>query len=423
MRVRLEYGRRGLDVELPGRNVAAVLRGAKVEPIVDVEQRLRNVLGEPIGCAPLVEIARGKRNACIVIPDKTRPLPNAVVLPAILATLEDAGIPAENVTILIATGLHRPNQGEELIELVGDEIAGRWRCENHDARDEAAHVHLGRTSRAVPMLVDRRYVEADLKILVGLVEPHFMAGYSGGRKMVCPGICAARTIKAFHGPALLEDPNAAGAVLAGNPVHETALETAKAAGVDFTVNVAIDESRNIVGVFAGELEKAHEATCSLVRDFTTACIRQRVPIVVTSAGGYPLDDTFYQAVKGMVGPLPVLEEGGTVIIAAAIGEGIGSDEYERLMTGTTDWRAFREWIMQPGNYVVDQWEFQMQVKALEHAEIVMVSDGMTHEELESCFVTPAASVEDAVEAALAKHGADARIAVIPQGPYVTVKVA
>jgi len=423
VRVRLEYGHNGLDVELPDRNLAAVLRASSVQAIGDVEERMRRVLAEPVACASLADVARGKRNACVVIPDKTRPLPNALILPAILSTLESAGVPREAVTLLIATGLHRPNEGEELIELVGDDVAGAWRCENHVARDEAAHDDLGATSRDVPMLVDRRYVEADLKVLVGLVEPHFMAGYSGGRKMVCPGICAARTIKAFHSPPLLEDPNATTAVLESNPVHETSLEVARAAGVDFTVNVALDERRNIVGVFAGELEAAHEAACALVRDFTTASIAEKVPIVVTSGGGYPLDDTFYQAVKGMVTPMPILQQGGTLIIAAAVGEGIGSDEYKRLMTETKDWRAFREWVMKPGNFVIDQWEFQMQVRVLAHAEIVMVGDGMTRQELEACFVTPASSVEQAVEQALAKHGADAKIAVIPQGPYVTVKVA
>ena len=423
MRVGLEYGRGRLDVELPDQNVAGVLRAATVGRIVDIDGGLRRVLAEPVGCASLADIARDKRNVCVVIPDKTRPLPNAAVLPAVLTTLEEAGIPGEDITLLIATGLHRPNEGEELIELVGDEIAGAWRCENHVARDEAAHVDLGTTSRGVPMLVDRRYVEADLKILVGLVEPHFMAGYSGGRKMVCPGICSARTIKTFHSPALLEDRSATTGVLEGNPVHETSLETATAAGVDFTVNVALDESRNVVGLFAGELEGAHEAACSFVRGLTTASICEEVPIVVTSAGGYPLDDTFYQAVKGMVTAMPILKKDGTLIIAAAIGEGIGSEEYTRLMKETKDWRAFREWIMEPGNFVVDQWEFEMQVRVLAHAETVMVSDGMTHEDMRSCFVTPASSVEEAVKAALARHGANAKIAVIPQGPYVTAKVA
>ena len=422
MRIDIDYGRGTLPVEVPDGNLAGVLRTSEVKCVGDVGTAVRGALEKPIGCAPLGEIARGRSDACVVIPDKTRPLPNAEVLPAVLSTLEAAGIPREKILILVATGLHRPNEGDELVDLVGAEIAATYRCENHVARDEPAHVDLGVTSLGVPVSVDRRYVRSQLKVLVGLVEPHFMAGFSGGRKMVCPGICAARTICAFHSPPLLENPRATTAVLEGNPVHETALETARSAGVDFTVNVAINETREVAGVFAGELEKAHESTCAFVAGFTTAYVSEKVPIVVTSAGGFPLDDTFYQAVKGMVGPLPILRHGGTVIIAAAVGEGIGSEEYTRTMRETDDWRAFMAWIKQPGNFVIDQWELEMQAKVMQHGEIMMFSDGMTDEEIGSCFVTPVSSVEEGIRRALAKHGPGARIAVIPQGPYVITRV-
>jgi len=236
--------------------------------------------------------------------------------------------------------------------------------------------------------------------------------------MVCPGIAAADTILPFHSPPLLEDPRAAAGVLDGNPVHEISMEVARTAGVDFTFNVVIDATRRPVAVFAGSLEATHEAAAAFVADFASVALPESVPIAIASCGGYPLDDTFYQAVKGMMAPMPILQDDGTVIAVARIEEGIGSEEYTRLMMETADWRQFHEWIMDPTHFVIDQWELEMQIKILRRAEIVMVSEGLTDDVLRACFVTPASSVEAAVEYALAKHGRDARIAVLPQGPYV-----
>ncbi|MFH0962996.1 MAG: nickel-dependent lactate racemase [Planctomycetota bacterium] len=423
MKVEIDYGRGALGVDVPSTNLLAVLRAREMCPVADVEQEVRRAIGHPVSGAPLREIARGKRDACVVIPDKTRPLPNAQVLPAILRTLEEADLPRERILILIATGLHRPNEGSELDELVGERIARDYRCENHVARDRAGHKSLGRTLRGITIEVDRRYLSAQLKLLVGLVEPHFMAGFSGGRKMVCPGIASAGTITGLHSPALLENERATTGMLAGNPVHETSLEVARLAGADFTLNVAIDARRQVVAVFAGGLEPAHETAARFVRDFATARIERRVPVVVTSCGGYPLDDTFYQAVKGIVGAASVLQEGGTIVAAGRLGEGIGGEEYRRLMLGARDWRRLARSVLARGEVLIDQWEFEMHLRALRRGQTLFYTDGMDAATLARCFVTPVGSVEEGIAKALAKHGPGAEIAVIPQGPYVIAECA
>jgi lactate racemase len=233
MRVRLDYGRTGLEVELPDERVVGPLGIRAAEPVANVDARVRELLAAPIGTPPLAELARGRKSACILICDITRPVPNSVLLPPILETIEAAGIPRDRILILIATGLHRPNEGDELVELVGPEIAANYRVENHHGKVLAEHTYLGTTAKGVPVWIDSRYIEADLKITTGLIEPHLMAGYSGGRKLICPGIAALETVKVWHGPDFLEHPKADCGFLEGNPVHEENTRIGRMAGCDF----------------------------------------------------------------------------------------------------------------------------------------------------------------------------------------------
>ena len=216
MKIKLDYGKLGLSVELPEENVVDVLSLAPVDPLDDPVLALQKKLMAPTGAPALTRLAHGKRTACIVICDITRPVPNALLLREITTALEAAGMPREGICILIATGLHRPNLGEELVELVGEEIARNYRVENHYGKELSQHHYCGESPRGVPIWIDRRYVEAELKITTGLIEPHLMAGYSGGRKLICPGIAALETVKVWHGPAFLEHPNAAAGILDGN---------------------------------------------------------------------------------------------------------------------------------------------------------------------------------------------------------------
>ncbi len=418
MRIQLRYGRNGLQVNVPDRNLAQVLRYNSVEPLADPRQATAQALKEPIGAPPLAEVARGKSDAVIVVSDVTRPVPNKEILPPILRCLEEAGIPRNRILILIATGLHRPSTPAERDEMLGQEIIAAYRIEDHHARNPDEHELVGRTSDGVDAWIDRRYVRAGLKILTALVEPHLMAGYSGGRKAICPGLAATETIMAFHSPRLLEDPRATEGVIEGNPVHRFALEVARMAGVDFTVNVTIDEQRRLTGVFAGGLEAAHAAAVAYVENVVRVAMPEPVDIVVTTAAGYPLDLTFYQSVKGLTAALPAVKSGGTIIMASECAEGIGSPECEEYLLSIESPEKAVERMWDPAQAVIDQWQFEEQAKVLRKAEVFMYCDGIPREKLARLFVKPIESVEAGIQEAIRKHGPDARIAVIPEGPYV-----
>jgi lactate racemase len=418
MRVRLDYGKTGLDVELPDRNLVGVLGLRPALPIEEPERAAEQALAAPIGSLPLAQIARGRRDACIVICDITRPVPNKVLLPPILRTLEAAGIARERITLLIATGTHRPNVGDELVALVGKEIAARYIILNHACRDDATHRALGLSPNGVPVFLDSRYCDADLKITVGLIEPHFMAGYSGGRKLVMPGLAAYETVKHWHCPKFLESPSATNGVVDGNPVHAESLAIARMAAPDLIVDVTLDETNGMTGVFTGELEAAWRAGVAFAARHVRAVVSQPADIVVTSCAGYPLDATFYQAVKGMVGALPAVKPGGTIVIAAECSEGVGSADFTRALFETTDLEAFVQLISQPGIFVPEEWEIEELAKAARHAHIVCIARGIPAETLARCFVTPATTVEEGVRDAIARHGPDSTLLAIPRGPYV-----
>ncbi|MGD9719821.1 MAG: nickel-dependent lactate racemase [Pirellulales bacterium] len=422
MRVRLEYARSGMEVELPDERVVRKLAYKDAPPLADPAAALAAVLAAPNGSPPLAELARGRTNACIAICDITRPVPNRLMLPPMLATLEAAGIPRDKITILIATGLHRPNEGEELVELVGPEIAAQYRVENHHGQRLDEHTHLGTSPRGVPIWIDSRYALADLKITTGLIEPHLMAGYSGGRKLVCPGLAALETVKVWHGPDFLEHPNADCGILTGNPVHEENTWIARRTGCDFIVNVVIDAERRPLLFVAGDMEAAFLQGVEFVRGVVADRVREPVDIVVTSSAGYPLDTTFYQAVKGLTGALPIVKQGGTIIMVAGLTEGIGSPEFQELFDENPSLEVFVERILGKTYFKLDQWQLEELAKVRRKAKVKIVSDGLPAATIDRLFVESAPSVEQAVADSLAEYGPDAQIAVIPKGPYVLAQV-
>jgi len=417
MRVKLDYGRTGLEVELPDQTIGP-LDIRTCEPLANPQSALEQALQQPIGSPPLAELARGRRNACIVVCDITRPVPNRVILPPILRTLEQSGIARHNILILVATGLHRPNQGAELEEMLGQEIVRHYRIENHFGKRLQEHAFLGYSPRGLPVYIDRRYVEADLKITTGLIEPHLMAGYSGGRKVICPGLAALETVKYWHGPDFLEHPRADCGILAGNPVHEEATAIAWMAGCDFIVNVCIDGQRRITWVGAGHMELAWQEGVRFCEALVRVEVPEPVDIVVTTAAGYPLDTTWYQAIKGLTGALPIVKPGGTIILAASLSEGVGSPEFAQLIRDNPDIRQFKRRILGRDYFVLDQWQLEELAKVLERCRVKVVSHGLPAEVLRQCHVEPAPSVEAAVAEALREYGPQARLAVIPKGPYV-----
>ena len=422
MRVKLEYGKQGLEVELPDDRVVRTLAYKNAVPLPDPHAELARVLAEPIGAKPLAEVARGRRSACILICDVTRPVPNEMILEPVLRTIEAAGVPREQITILVATGLHRPNEGDELVELVGPRIAADYRCENHHGKVLDEHAYLGESPRGVPIWIDRRYAEADRKITVGLIEPHLMAGFSGGRKLICPGIAALETVKVWHGPKFLEHPNADCGILDGNPVHEENTWIGRRAGCDFIVNVVIDSQRRPLLFVAGDMVEAFEAGVRFVRDVVVDKLPEEADVVVTSSAGYPLDTTFYQSVKAMTGALPIVKRGGTIIVAASLTEGIGSPEFQQLFRENATLEGFVERIIGTDYFVMDQWQLEELAKVRRKAKVKMVSDGLPPATLKGLFVESAPSVEAAVADSLAEYGPEAKIAVIPKGPYVLAQV-
>jgi nickel-dependent lactate racemase len=423
MQVRLEYGRTGLDVELPDDRVVRTLSYKQAPPLEDPALALQQVLLQPTGAAPLQQLAQGGRDACILICDITRPVPNALILRPVLDTLEANGVPREKITILIATGLHRPNEGDELVEIVGPYVAKNYRVENHHGQRRDEHTYLGESPRGVPIWIDTRYVEADLKIAIGLIEPHFMAGFSGGRKLICPGVAGIDTIRVWHTPQFLEHPRADCGFLDGNPVHEENTWIARRAGCDFIVNVVIDDKRRPLKFVAGDMEAAFLEGAEFVRGIVTDSVPEPVDVVVTSSAGYPLDTTFYQSVKGLVGALPIVKPGGTIVIAAGMSDGIGSAEFQQGLKDNPDLDDFMNRITSGNYFFVDQWQLEELVKVVRKAKVTCVTDGLPPESFAGLHVGVAPSVERAVADAIEQYGARTTIAVIPKGPYVMARVA
>lgn len=422
MNVKLSYGQEKLEVNIDERNLLYLVEGKPHKPLSDPRSSLFFSLSNPIGSPPLRDKVKGKKKICIVISDITRAVPTKLILEVLLSELESCGIAREQITILIATGLHRPNEGKELEILVGKEIAQKYRIINHNARDMESCKYIGNTKRGTPVILNRIYLNSDFKILTGLIEPHFMAGFSGGRKSVCPGISYMDMFRHFHGPQILESPNATNIILEGNPFHEESTEIARMAGVDFIVNVTIDKNKEITRVFSGDLEKAFYEGARFCRESSCYEIGEEADIVLTSGGGYPLDINLYQTVKGMVGAIPAVRQGGMIIIASRCPEGIGSEEFTELLIEEKDLEGFIEKISSPGFFKIDQWEFEELVKARKKAEIYLYSEGVGTSKyshlIPSSTLKVVSSVDEAIEIGLKKYGSDARITVIPDGPYV-----
>jgi lactate racemase len=422
MRVTLEYGKTGLSVELPDERVVRTLGYKNAAPLADPPAELRRKLAHPTATEPLAELASGRTSACVVVSDITRPVPNRLILPPVLETLEAAGIPPSRITILVATGLHRANEGDELVEMLGRTIVDSYTIENHHGQQLAEHTFLGQSPRGVPIWIDTRYVEADLKITTGLIEPHLMAGFSGGRKLICPGIAALETVKVWHGPRFLEHPNADCGILEGNPVHEENTWIGRHVGCDFIVNAVLDDRRRPLCLVAGDMERAFLEGVEFVRRVVTDTVPAPVDIVVTSSAGYPLDTTFYQAVKGLTAALPIVKQGGTIVLAAGLTEGVGSPEFCRLFAENASLEGFVERILGKDYFVMDQWQLEELAKVCRKAKVRVVSDGVPAKTLDGLFVSSAPTVENAVADALSDYGPAATIAVIPKGPYVLAQV-
>jgi nickel-dependent lactate racemase len=420
-KIEIAFGRSHVQLNLPPHASPYVIRKAALPKLPDPHGAVRHALDHPVGSPPLAELAKGKASACILICDITRPVPNRLFLRPMVETMVGSGIPLDRITILVATGLHRPNLGDELAELVGDPwVMNNVRIENHYARDDDMHVDLGFTEkRQVPIRLDRRLVHADLKISTGLVEPHFMAGWSGGRKVVAPGVAHHTTIRTFHSARFMEDPLAVQCNLVGNPLHEEQLDIVRKLGPVHALNTVLDEDRDLAHVTFGEVIESHLAAVAFVQDVSQVKVPRKFKTLVTSSAGYPLDKTYYQTVKGMVTPLDILEPGGTLIMVSECSEGFGSPEFKDAQARLVELgpERFLQTLTAKSLAEIDEWQTEMQLKSMRLGHIQMFTTGLDPEERRITGVEIVPSLDEAVAASVARHG-DGAVAVIPEGPYV-----
>jgi lactate racemase len=417
----LNYGRRTLPVELPDDLPVTVVRKPAMPVLPDPVAAVHKALREPVGGPSLEQLARSASSAAIAICDITRPVPNHLFLRPLIESLLGAGIPANAIVVLVATGLHRPNLDGELEELIGDPWVLRTvKVENHYATRDDDHVLLGTTAtRGTVVRLDKRFLGADLKIATGLVEPHFMAGYSGGRKVIAPGLAHAETITTFHSARFMADPNAVNCQIEGNPLHEEQLEIVRMLGGALALNTVVDEARRLSFVNFGEIVASHAEAVAFVRNFAEVPVNRRFKTVVTSAAGYPLDRTYYQTVKGMVGPMDILEPGGRLIIASECSEGLGSADFvnaqRRMIQLGSD--EFLRRILLKSHADIDEWQTQMQLKPMAVGALQLYSTGLSPAQHALTGVTSIDSIRSAVLESITASG-DPAVAVIPEGPYV-----
>jgi len=421
MKISLAFDKTGAEIELPEGRSIRVLRSRFADALDDPQRAIEAGLQNPIGCAPLEELAAGKRSAAISICDITRPAPNRIVLPPVIAALERAGIPASQISILIATGLHREATEAELNEIVGPEILARHPVHSHRAKREDEQRFLGETAGGTPIYIDRRFVEADLHVTLGFIEPHLMAGFSGGRKLISIGLAGEKTIKRLHSPPFMRDPAASEGSFPDNPLHRELIEIAARAGHDFMVDVALTREKKIAKVFAGQPAAAHARGVQFVRDSTLATVEEPADAVITTSGGYPLDLTFYQAVKGVTAAAHIVKPGGAILLAAACREGLGSLEFSALVRRGLHWEALLDELA--GAAVnVDQWQAEKLAMVARKAGLSFCVPGVPAEDRARLWGPAFADPQQAVDDLFARLPAGGSVVVIPEGPYVFTQV-
>lgn len=415
MRVKLAYGKRGLDLDLDeGWNVR-VIEPQFVPSVTDPAAALRAALRSPIGALPLrAQVGRDDRVG-IIVNDITRATPNPLILRAILDELPE--VPRDNLTLFIALGTHRPNTPDELSTLLGADISRGIRIVQNNAFDRETQVCLGTTSRGNEAWVNRDLMACSFRILTGFIEPHFFAGFSGGPKALMPGMGGQATVLRNHSVSNIANPNATWGITHGNPIWEEVHEIALMAGNLFLVNVALNRDKDITSVFAGDLDQAHDQGCEFVRRTSMVPVEEPFDIVLTTNSGYPLDLNLYQAVKGMSAAAKVVRDGGAILIAAECWDGIPEHGlYGQLLRESGSPQALLERLAAPGFAMQDQWQAQIQAQIQLKAEVYVHSDYLSDEQIRSARLLPAADLRAVLDRLVQRYGPQARICVLPEGP-------
>ncbi len=412
MKVNLAYGSGHLPIEVPD-DRTTVIEPAHIDGLADEKAAVLDALQNPIGSQPLLERISPDAKICIAFTDITRATPNDRIIPWLL---EHLGGPNDNITLLNQLGTHRPNTREELETMLTPEVVANYRVLNHEPENPEALVQVGTTADGTSALLNRHIVEADLRIITGFIEPHFFAGFSGGVKGIMPGCAGLETVMSNHGAKNIGDPQATFGVTVGNPLWEELRDIALKTGPSFLLNITLNEQRDITNVFAGDIIEAHKTGCVFVKKSAMQPVEQPFDIVVTTNSGYPLDLNLYQGVKGMSAGARVLKEGGTLILAAECREGVpDGSPLDDLLRSAGSIEEILAMLSTPGFVRPEQWQAQIQALVQRRAEVLVCCE-LDDATLRACHLAPCADINAEVAKRLAKLGADARVAVLPQGP-------
>ena len=413
MIVHLAYGQNQLPVEFPD-DRTTVIEPTHAPGLTDEGAAVLAALEKPIAALPLRQWVRPGARVCISFSDITRATPNDRLIPWLLEYL--AEVPQERITLLNQTGTHRPNTPAELERMLGSDVVRRYRVVNHEPENPAAHVQVGLMRDGSPALINRLWVEAEVRIVTGFIEPHFFAGFSGGPKGIIPGLAALATVMSNHSAAHLSHPNATFGITEGNPLWEELREVALRTGPTFLLNVTLNTQRQITGVFAGDLIQAHRVGCEFVRRTAMQPVPAPFDIVVTTNSGYPLDLNLYQGVKGMAAAARIVKPGGTIILACECRDGVPpGSPYERLLRSAATPEQLLERIASPGFCQPEQWQVQIQALVQRRAQVLLYSrlDDAT---VRAAHLVPCHDIAAAVRERLDRLGPQARVAVLPHGP-------
>jgi nickel-dependent lactate racemase len=414
MKVRLDYGTEGLEVDLPdGRTT--VVEPDYPKGVADPEAALRKALETPIGSPRLAELVEKGSRVAISVCDGTRAQPRELMLRALFDSMPQ--VRPEEVVILVATGTHRANTREELERMIGSDIVARYRVVNHDARDRSSLASAGETSKGVPVWLNREWLEADFRITTGFVEPHFFAGFSGGPKMVAPGLAGLATTMVLHDARHIGHPKAVWGITEGNPIHDDLREIAKMTGVHFAFDVTLNGEKQITAAFAGELFSEHARACARSKREAMRGVDAPFEVVVTTNSGFPLDQNLYQSVKGISAAAQIVKEGGVILCAAECRDGLPDHgAYAELLKRRRSPEELLSMVHEPGFAEPDQWQVQVQSQIQRRARVLVKTSFLSAEELEAAHFEPIEDVSLEARRALERAGPDARLCVLPRGP-------
>jgi nickel-dependent lactate racemase len=409
----LQYGRGDLSVVIPSSDVT-VLRTKHEEGLPNEAAAFREAVRHPIGSAPLQKFFEAKDRVAVVIPDITRPLPSDRLLPWLFEEISQ--VPPGNVTIVNGTGSHRPNTEEELVAMVGREVASNYRVVNHNAHDPNTLAFAGRSPEGRDVYMNREYVEADRRIVLGFIEPHFMAGFSGGYKGVFPAVADIDSIMYYHRASVIGHARSTWGVLEENPTQSQIRANGSLLPVDFLVNVTINRNKEITGYFCGNVLAAHERGCEANKASVMVACEREYPIVVTTNGGYPLDQNLYQAVKGMSAAYQIVSDGGLIISASRCNDGFPNHgNFRRMLLEHSSPQEMLETIYSPGFSMFDQWQVQLFALILQRASVGLYSE-IPADDVRSVHLQPITDIAVTISEELERIGEDAPVAVLPEGP-------